>query len=112
MPHLCMKFHSKTFQKNDNFRFTAHVNKSYDNYATHFFLLNILRDPVIKLLLSNNILFLGEPTSIIPINNTIIFAIDISGYMYEFSITLAACLFTNIDIYQWIPFLFDEPLKL
>lgn len=101
VPRLSMKRHTKTFQRNDYIRFTDHINNSHNsNYLST----KELPDPVSKLLSKE----LPETRTSIVTDNDSIFAIDVSGAMSGFPITIGACLCGNSNVSQWIPFRFDE----
>jgi hypothetical protein len=102
MPRLCMKLHSKTFERNDRNRFFEHINREYIDHLKKLSLPgsvdNILFDKNIRMNYTNS-------------NDSMIFAIDPSGSMSGFPILLASCLCIESGSSHWIPFQFDTDDK-
>lgn len=100
VPQLALKLHSNSFLRNDRTRFVNHINTSYIDHVKKL----ILPPPAKAFLTPYNPI---QPNfKLIGSTNTIK-AIDVSGSMSGFPITLAACMcFENNDS-RWIPFRFD-----
>ena len=85
VPQLSLKLHSNTFRKNDGPRFNEYLNQSHN-----------------KQLIPHN-----QNSNVTDETTSFIFAIDISGSMSGFPMTIATSLCRENNVQTWIPFKFE-----
>lgn len=101
IPQLSLKLHTKTFEIKDGIRFNGYLNRTHVDHIK-----KLLLPGSVNCIINNEKFALDGITR----NDSVIFAIDVSGSMAGFPITTAACLYGENGADHWIPLSFDNLL--
>jgi len=104
VPQLSLKLHTNSFLQHDYHRFTDYLNNSYVDHMKKI----ILPTHVESLLTDKSPTFSHQSLNSPITPQLTIKAVDISGSMAGFPITLAACMCADNNDIVWIPFRFEN----